>query len=212
MAEPASVKVKESPSWEISKENVRPRARGRDPKLLEAALKANPLKKPEIPELPVPDDSQDPLQLYYDFVLRVEQSLPGGSKELVLLLEAVTKRLVAHEEYKNSEKNVRLWLSYADLIPDPKVVYEYMKTNGIGTENPLFYEAWAVVMEERGALKEANELLSTGCARFEGNTRLRGVRDGFDIRATESLARDLEAQHFRERCEVPVEPLRVKIL
>ncbi|KAJ8906294.1 hypothetical protein NDN08_002787 [Rhodosorus marinus] len=199
MAEPAHINVKESPRWETSKENVRPRAQGRDPKLLEAALKANPLNKPELPELPVPDDSQDPLQLYYDFVLRVEQSLPGGCKELVVLLEAVTKKLVVHEEYKNSEKNVRLWLSYADLIPDPKIAYEYMKTNEIGTENPFFYEAWALVMEERGALKKANELLSIGCARFEGNTRLESLREGFDIRATESLAQSLAAHDDRER-------------
>lgn len=82
----------EAPAWETSKENVQPRARGRDPVQLESALRENPLRKGAAPALPNLENVDDPLQICYDYILRIEESNPTGLHELEPLLESITKK------------------------------------------------------------------------------------------------------------------------
>eukprot|EP00190_Bangiopsis_sp_CCMP1999_P002056 CAMPEP_0198732698 /NCGR_PEP_ID=MMETSP1475-20131203/38235_1 /TAXON_ID= ORGANISM="Unidentified sp., Strain CCMP1999" /NCGR_SAMPLE_ID=MMETSP1475 /ASSEMBLY_ACC=CAM_ASM_001111 /LENGTH=322 /DNA_ID=CAMNT_0044495849 /DNA_START=77 /DNA_END=1045 /DNA_ORIENTATION=+ len=175
------------PRWELSKENVQPRARGRDPELLEKALQTGPLLTGKLGPIPDVQQSEDPVQVLYGHVLQLEEENPTSSHALVPVLEAVTKQLAALVEYRNDERHLRLWLTYADLLRDPTTAYGFMQANDIGTELPLFYEAWSTVMEERGRYEEASELYQIGRSRFPDCVSLATRETYYQLRMAERL-------------------------
>lgn len=42
----------------------------------------------------------------------------------------------------------------------------YLRVNGIGANLALFYEAWAMVLENKGKMKEADEIFTEGITKY----------------------------------------------
>ena len=59
----------------------------------------------------------------------------------------------------NSEYLVEDYLEYAKLVRDEEVVYEYMKDNRIGINEPEFWLAWLKLMEKQGEFVKIAKLL-----------------------------------------------------
>jgi checkpoint serine/threonine-protein kinase len=83
----------------------------------------------------------------------VKAEWPAGGAEagLVPLLERATRSLVGCAGMGGHPEYVKLWITYADALPDPSDVFKYMHAQRIGADCALFYMAWAWLAEHRGA-------------------------------------------------------------
>ena len=61
--------------------------------------------------------------------------------------------------YRNDVEYVKVWVAYADLLPDPAEVFKFLHLHRIGEDCSLTYIAWAWVTSER--LKESSALKTT---------------------------------------------------
>ncbi len=50
----------------------------------------------------------------------------------------------------------------ADSVAEPLEIFQFMKANGIGDYVALFYEAWAVVHEQRQEYKNSEKMYEKG--------------------------------------------------
>ena len=79
--------------------------------------------------------------------------------------EIITKDTRFHEcEAVRSLNNyLVMWIEFAGLVRDAKVVYEFMRTKGIGLTEPNYYVSYALYFEkyERN-FKKAEEIYRLG--------------------------------------------------
>ncbi|KAL4240250.1 protein kinase [Mactra antiquata] len=167
----------ESPEneWELSKENVQPLKQGRKITSLNAGLKQ--LSGDEITR--IKDEKHvfeaelrtysgdDPLEIWYKYILWTEQTFPKGGKDsnLTTILERCVRQFKEEEIYRNDERYIYAWMKMADICNDPLEIYKFMYDQNIGCELGCFYEGWACLLEQLGNVKKADMIFKNGIAK-----------------------------------------------
>lgn len=82
------------------------------------------------------------------------------------LLERCTRELQGEHRYKTDIRYLRLWIKYADCLPDPGDVFSFLRQNEIGQEHALFYTAYATYQETRKNYTAADQLYQEGIHRL----------------------------------------------
>ncbi|CAM9151163.1 unnamed protein product [Discosporangium mesarthrocarpum] len=108
----------------------------------------------------MPDDPLD------EWVRHVEKAKSRSESGLKALLAECTTRFHRDKRYRNDERYLKLWLSYADLTDDPGKVFLLLQCQRIGTRLALFWAAWSYAAEMEDNYSEAARLLDEGNARF----------------------------------------------
>jgi len=85
---------------------------------------------------------------------------------LLPLLERCTRELQGEHRYKTDIRYLRLWIKYADCLPDPGDVFSFLRQNEIGQEHALFYTAYATYQETRKNYTAADQLYQEGIHRL----------------------------------------------
>eukprot|EP01138_Halocafeteria_seosinensis_P012134 gb/GECG01012402.1/.p1 GENE.gb/GECG01012402.1/~~gb/GECG01012402.1/.p1 ORF type:complete len:821 (+),score=145.14 gb/GECG01012402.1/:1-2463(+) len=169
----------EAPAWEQSKENVQPRARGRDPNKLNKTLMERNNREDREKQLQakerdfeqklrrIPEEDADPLKHWLAYIRWAEQNLPtdGPDDKLFELYERCAQEFEDDSRYKNSLSYLRIWILYADKHSDPADVFKYLYSKKIGENLALFYMAWASVAEQRGNYAFADKIYKQGIGR-----------------------------------------------
>jgi hypothetical protein len=78
------------------------------------------------------------------------------------LLERCVDGLKEMDAYRNDERYLRVWLSYADTLEDPEDVFNFLRANNIAQNLALFYSTWAYIMEGKGYFPMAEKLYEEG--------------------------------------------------
>ena len=154
---------KEAPQWELSKENIQPLKQGRNTQVLNKTLSVhaqNPTASLETRRqkirqrfeqaLKSADTSADPIQIWQDYCRWILDEYPEGDSwrsELHPVIERMMDKFKDDERYKDDGRYVRMWIRYADLMPNTEEVLSFMRVKGIGQKAALFYEANASVYE-----------------------------------------------------------------
>lgn len=146
-----------APSWELSKENVAPLARGRNRDALKLALHAT---RDEVAAMHAAHEeavkaaaagagphADDPLAPAAAFIKWAAEAYAPRATPLLSALERTCRAFVEDARYANDPRLVRLWVRYADAREDPLDCFAFMKAHGIGEQSALFYEAWATTLE-----------------------------------------------------------------
>ncbi|KAL5707326.1 non-specific serine/threonine protein kinase [Ranunculus cassubicifolius] len=162
--------------WELQKENVRPLKRGRNINLLNHALKSqtdNQLlkslleKRRRLIEEIDKYEGEDPLQPWLECIKWVQESFPSGGdfSGLVVIYEQCLRAFWHTERYKDDLRYLKVWLEYAENCSDAEVIYSFLDANGIGKTHSIYYITYALHMEAKNKLKNANDIFNLGLAR-----------------------------------------------
>lgn len=125
----------------------------------------------------------------------------GGHKsELMPLLERCTRELQAIEHYRTDIRYLRLWIKYADCLPDPADVFSYLRENNIGQGHALYYIAYATYLELRKNFGRADTMYQQGINRLaEPLDMLRSHYRKFEHR----MAARIQRKNREESEEIP---------
>ncbi|KXZ53625.1 CKS2 protein [Gonium pectorale] len=123
-----------------------------------------------------------------------EYGVGAGKADLQKVLEACTKELQRHARYNNDIRFLRLWIQYADCLPDPADVFLFLKEKGIGQDFALYYEAYATYFELKGNFQSADAVYLDGVQRgAKPLERLKQKHHAFQQRMPEQKPRGLRA-------------------
>ncbi len=72
------------------------------------------------------------------------------STSLIEKLEAITRdpRFIENESVRKLGNYLVIWVEYAGMVRDAKLVYQYMQARGIGQQEPNFYVSYALYYEK----------------------------------------------------------------
>ncbi|KDO25016.1 hypothetical protein SPRG_09746 [Saprolegnia parasitica CBS 223.65] len=159
-------------AWELCKENVAPVARGRNVEKLNALLvKANSVElKASLAEMERSYEVQiknamshdDPLETWVAYQKWTEENFPSDTAKNFTILERATRAFTADRRYRNDDRYLRFWIQYIDRIDKPIEVFKYLYKNKIGDKLALFYIAWALLLERKGDVKNAELIYAKG--------------------------------------------------
>ncbi|XP_064100488.1 mitotic checkpoint serine/threonine-protein kinase BUB1-like [Macrobrachium nipponense] len=162
-----------SESWELSKENIQPLKQGRNASVLSVALddtatrKLNSIRHEFEEELRT-YSGDDPLDVWYRYILWVEQNYPKGGKDgnLKKLIQnciiSIQRNSVVMEKYKNDGRFLSLWIKYANISPNPLEVYSALESKDLCTLLADFYINWSWELERLGNFKRADAIYQKG--------------------------------------------------
>ncbi|KIY98307.1 checkpoint serine/threonine-protein kinase [Monoraphidium neglectum] len=159
--------------WDTSKENFAPMRAGRQ---------AHELQKTPLASSKTPDSELEEQRRYVKWT---QESFPasGGKEQLLKALEAATKAMAGCERYYDDPRLLRLWIQYADCLPDPSDVFLFLQDRGIGRDLALLYEAYATFLELKGAFPRADLVYQSGIDRLaKPLERLKQKHAGFQQR------------------------------
>ncbi|WIA31182.1 hypothetical protein OEZ86_001187 [Tetradesmus obliquus] len=143
-----------SVDWEDTKENYVPVKQGRS-----AAALSTPLSVSKR------SNEVEKAKKYIKWVQ--EQFAANGSKaELQQVLEAATRSLSGTNRYNNDVRLLRIWVQYADCLPDPSDVFLHLAERDIGRDHALLYEAYATYLELKGNFQQAELVYQDGINRL----------------------------------------------
>ncbi|XP_045214958.2 mitotic checkpoint serine/threonine-protein kinase BUB1-like isoform X2 [Mercenaria mercenaria] len=161
--------------WELSKENVQPLRQGRKISSLNAGLKVNSgdqisriKEEKHVFEAELRTYSgDDPIEVWYRYILWAEQSFPKGGRDsnLTTILERCVRQFKDVENYRNDERYIYAWMKMADVCNDPLEIYNFMYDQNIGCDLSCFYEGWACLLEQLGNYKKADSVYQNGLRR-----------------------------------------------
>ncbi|PIA26281.1 hypothetical protein AQUCO_09500031v1 [Aquilegia coerulea] len=162
--------------WELFKENVKPMKRGRNINLLNHSLishthnhlqKSLLLNRRKLIEAIDEYQGDDPLQPWLQCIKWVQESFPSGGdfSGLVVIYEQCLRAFWHTERYKNDLRYLKVWLEYAESCTDAEVIYSFLEANGIGKTHSVYYITYALHMESKNKLKNANDIYNLGLAR-----------------------------------------------
>lgn len=162
--------------WELFKENVRPLKRGRNVRLLNDGLKSHTdyqLKKALIEHrrrmIEAIDEykGDDPLQPWLECIKWIQEAFPQGGdySGLVMIYEQCVRAFWDSDRYKDDIRYLKVWLDYADNCADAEVIYSFLDANKIGLTQSIYYIAYALHMESKNKLRNANDMFNLGIAR-----------------------------------------------
>lgn len=80
-------------------------------------------------------------------------------------MERCTQFFQHDERYHNDERLIKVWIAYADQVPDSDSVFKFLHKNRIGEKVALFWVAWAFVAEKAGNDQLADRLYEKGTHR-----------------------------------------------
>lgn len=182
--------------WELCKENFQPLKRGRkevckqESKVCQKAdIEAQ--RRAFWQELET-YNGEDPLEVWIRFIKWTQTSFRSGGHqaELLPLLERCTRELQHIDKYKSDIRYLRIWIQYADCLPEPRDVFNFLKENSIGQDFALYYLAYAAYMELRGNFSRADDIFQSGLERLAHPIdRLRIKYDDFQHRMAKRLER-----------------------
>lgn len=171
-----------SEAWELSKENIQPLKQGRNASVLSVALDDTATRKlnsvrHEFEEELRTYSGDDPLDVWYRYILWVEQNYPKGGKDgnlKKLIQNCITSihgNSVVMEKYKNDGRFLSLWIKYANICPNPLEVYSALESKDLCTHLADFYINWSWELERLGNFKRADAIyqkgLQTGAVPFD---------------------------------------------
>lgn len=160
----------ENPTWETSKENIKPvksgRAVGDIDKAKKRGLSSADDRAEEkyckligylvmkcrkfTDEIARATADDDVLDAWLRYIKWARNTFPSSSSKTLTVLEAATRALQDEDKYANDPRYVKCWIEYADLLPTPGEVFSYMLNRRIGGKVALFWIAWAFVTEKLG--------------------------------------------------------------
>ena len=82
------------------------------------------------------------------YVRWMQDSYPSGNPDLVGLLERATREFKDDERYRNDERYLKLWIGYANQLPNPTEVFKFLRVSKIGDQLALYYVATAWTAED----------------------------------------------------------------
>ena len=142
----------DTPTWEMSKENVLPIKRGRKVKGLHIHEKTDTdleFEEMEFKEnLTDLEPGAEKLNVWLEYLKWARGSFPSSSIKTLEVLESCTNDLKGCKELRNDPAFVKVWIEYADLVQTPGEVFSFMQANKIGIRVALFWIAWAFVAEK----------------------------------------------------------------
>ncbi|XP_031488567.1 mitotic spindle checkpoint protein BUBR1 [Nymphaea colorata] len=162
--------------WELYKENVKPLKRGRNVHLLNEALKCNNhnasrkfLFEHRRKLIEAIDDykGDDPLMPWLECIKWVQEYFPAGGKYsgLLVIYEQCVRTFWHQAQYKDDLRYVKVWLEYADNCSDAEVIYKFLDANEIGQTHSCYYISYALHMESKHKLKNADDIFNLGISR-----------------------------------------------
>ncbi|KAL9648087.1 hypothetical protein ABK040_007454 [Willaertia magna] len=113
----------------------------------------------------------DPLSVWIEYISWIESNFPslGKDSEYTTTLQSCTKFILTNtsllERYKEDERYLKIWLKYSDQCKDPLDVFSFLDQKNIGLSHSDFYIQWATLLEDRGDLKAADNVLDQGLHR-----------------------------------------------
>eukprot|EP00873_Tetraselmis_striata_P034415 jgi/Tetstr1/454679/TSEL_041568.t1 len=203
--------------WELCKENYQPLRAGRKAATEEggsvqtARNDAVEAKRRAFWKEIAEYDGEDPLEVWLRFVKWVQQTFTAGGhqSELVPLLERCTRELQGREEYREDVRYLRVWLQYADCLPEPRDVFNFLRVNNIGQGFSMYYESHATYLELRGNFKRAEDVYTDGInRRAQPEARLRSKLKAFQHRMEERRKQRLEEEELGPSFEQSVAEAR----
>ena len=160
---------------EFSKENIQPLRRGRNVERLREAVQmlektpdevASAVKKArsEYEAAIKGYEGDDPLQPWLPYIAWTQESFVSGGVRsyLVPLLEKCTRKFLDVDRYKSDKRYFGIWMTYADMCPEPEDIFAFMRSNGIASNFARFYEKWANLMESQRKYEQARTILQAG--------------------------------------------------
>ncbi|PSC71993.1 mitotic checkpoint serine threonine-kinase BUB1 [Micractinium conductrix] len=204
MAAPAAPQA----DWEASKENFQPLKAGRKGAALrdstaELRSQAIETRRRAFWEELAGYCGNDPLEVWLRFIKWTQETFSaGGHKaELLPLLERCTRELQGWDggRYARDIRYLRVWIQYADCLPDPGDVFSFLRENNIGQDHVLFYIAHATYLEARGGYAKADAVYQAGIARLAApQDRLRAKFADFQQRMARRIQRKAQEQSVGE--------------
>eukprot|EP00808_Paulinella_micropora_P028594 g3865.t1 len=185
---------------EPSKENVQPLKGGRD--ALKLSKTINLSKHPEKEEAILAKQREeheskikfytgdDPLSPWLNYIMwtRTSHTTVGAQTHHLQLLEKCTREFKDNNKYRNDIRYLKVWIMYADAVPDPIEIFAFLKSNRIGVTHALFYEAWAIALEDQGKTSKADKVLEYGIRKeAQPLNRLRQAYERFQRRAVRRI-------------------------
>ncbi len=154
-----AVEPKQKFDWEECKENFQPVKDGRKPGVLsnctskctKGVLQPKGVENERRRFVDAIEGYQgpDPLETWLDYIKWTKDTfVSGGAKsELLPLLEKCTREFHKDDRYKDDIRYLRVWIQYADCLPDPSDVFSFLMDHDIGQGHSLFYIAYATFCE-----------------------------------------------------------------
>lgn len=151
-----------------SKENIQPLARGRRATALASVLATPHARRVSALSsararhrlnvqlaLENPEDDDDALGAYAEFVRWTVESYPAGQSAesgLLELLEEATRVLKDDRggKWRADPRYLQLWLLYATHVEKPHIIFRFLLANEIGTAHAQLYDEFAAVLERNG--------------------------------------------------------------
>ncbi|XP_011300124.1 uncharacterized protein, partial [Fopius arisanus] len=157
----------------LCKENIQPLRHGRNATQLGTALRAQEdveaqqllLQEKQKYEDAIKDyEGDDPLEMWYEYILWVEQSYPksGHESHIGKLLQQCLAAFEKETKYHQDRRYIRLWINYISMQKNPLELYQLLYNNGIGTMVADTYRAWAFELEQVNDNKRADEVYDLG--------------------------------------------------
>lgn len=109
----------------------------------------------------------DPLVPYLSYIeyLVNNQLIEQNHKVLIQVLERCSKLHTTQEQYKSDQRYIRIWLLYIDTIKSYQQcidIFNYMKSNAIGSKNSLYYQAYAQLYMTQHMYNDAINIIKYG--------------------------------------------------
>ncbi|MEW5305211.1 MAG: hypothetical protein WDW36_007768 [Sanguina aurantia] len=190
--------------WELCKENFVPVKSGRRVGALQdVADPGDSSKKTTLEQqkrafvTEIRDYSgEDALEPWLRYIKWTQEHLTGsGKQDLQAVLEACTQEVARHERYVTDVRFLRVWIQYADCLPDPGDVFLFLKEKQMGLEFALFHEAYATYHELRGNCAAADAVYEDGISRqAKPLERLKTKYFGFHTRMAQRTQRKIQEQ------------------
>lgn len=159
--------------WELSKENIQPLKQGRKATILSVALDENAQKKLSLERQEYEKElrtynGDDPLDIWYRYVVWVEQNYPKGGKDgnIKVLIEKCVEAIQSSEKYLNDPRYLEIWIKYASISSVSLEIYKALDSKGIGSGLSAYYESYAWELEKVGNYKRADAIYQLGIQRL----------------------------------------------
>ncbi|GFR44114.1 hypothetical protein Agub_g5276 [Astrephomene gubernaculifera] len=184
--------------WEQTKENCVPVRQGRSKAALQEiadnTIDILEAKRRELWAEVTNYKGEDPLEAWQRYIKWMQEyGVGGGKADLQKVLEACTKDLQKHPRYTNDIRFLRIWIQYADCLPDPGDVFLFLKEKNIGRDFALYYEAYGTYYELKGNFQSADAVYMDGVQRgAKPLERLKQKHMAFQQRMAQRIQRKIQ--------------------
>jgi hypothetical protein len=143
----------------------------------------------------------NPLSPWLDYITWIQQTnvVSEGRAALISALERCTATFQDTARYRDDEAYLKVWITYADYVPDAEVVFAFLSSKGIGQTRALFYRGYAMVLEAKRQVRRAEEVLEHGILKgAQPRQRLIQELAALRLRTAKRIRKNLENGEDRE--------------